>query len=145
MAEATHSGRGVTTLIDVVNSPGLGSKFVLSKGDRRRLSHGGTNAQRMDFFVSLGASGREIEILDRINRIEVNLSHARLIQQAGSALKTQSRQGRGIEEFLTTEYAKITKGPPMSGKLSPELKKTKRLEQVKRWIDAYSAEGVDWR
>ncbi len=33
----------------------------------------------------------------------------------------------------------------MSGKLSPEQKKTKRLEQVKRWIDAYSAEGVDWR
>jgi len=41
-------------------------------------------------------------LLDRIYRIEEYLSHARLTLHAASALKPQSRQGRGIEDFLST-------------------------------------------
>ena len=53
--------------------------------------------------------------LDRIYRIEEDLSHARLTLHAASALKTQSRQGRGIEEFLTTEHARAQRGISICG------------------------------
>ena len=46
-------------------------------------------------------SGRGLmDRMKRIYRIDEDLSHARLTLHAASALKTQSRQGRGIEESL---------------------------------------------
>ena len=53
--------------------------------------------------------------LNRIYRSEEDLSHARLTQHAASALKTQSCQGRGIEEFLTTEHARAQRGISICG------------------------------
>jgi len=45
-------------------------------------------------------SGRGIlDMMNRIYRFEEDMSHARLIRKAGSALKTRRRKGRGIEDF----------------------------------------------
>ena len=55
-------------------------------------------------------SGRGLmEGLNRIYRIEEDLSHARLTLHAASALKTQSRQGRGIEDYLFTSVQRARK------------------------------------
>ena len=83
------------------HSPATIVRAVVGRDERprssaMRLDGGWVWVQRM---AEATPSGRGIlDMMNRIYRIEEDMSHARLTLHAASALKAQRRQGRGIED-----------------------------------------------
>jgi len=80
--------------------------------------------------------------LNRIYRIEEDLSHARLTLHAASALKTQSRQGRGIEDYLLPSVQRARKkGGDLWMRMPGSQRDPAGRDQEKDGLESFSGSG----
>ena len=77
-----------------------------------------------------------------LNRIEEDLSHARLTLHAASALKTQSRQGRGIEDYLLPSVQRARKkGGDLWMRMPGSQRDPAGRDQEKDGLESFSGSG----
>ena len=82
-------------------------------------------------------------LLDRVYRIKEYLSHARLTLHAASALKTQSRQGRGIEDYLFTSVQRARKkGGDLWMRMPGSQRDPAGRDQEKDGLESFSGSGT---